>query len=178
MPSSLPLRSGDALARSLIVPLILLLVLILLIFYVLFTSNTTAGDSMLPTLHDGDRTLVTRGYGIPRRGDVIVFVARTEHGQQERLVKRIVAIPGDTVSVRGGVAIVNGRAEDRTRIVPDPEDPVVIDGAVVPPGHVFVLGDNRLISLDSRRLGFIPLSNVIGAVRFVWAPLWRIGPVR
>lgn len=169
---------GELVGRIVIGPLAALLLFVMLVFYVFFTAHAVEGDSMVPGLRQGDRTLVTKGYEVPARGDVIIFASVNEHGASEDLVKRVVAIPGDSVSVQGGVATVNGRAEDTRGYIPDPADPVVVSDVTVPEGHVFVLGDNRPVSLDSRRIGFIPMTAVSGAARFIWAPIGRIGVVR
>ncbi len=169
---------GELIGRLVIGPLAALFLLIILVFYVFFSPSTVEGDSMEPTLSDGERMLVTRGYGAPRRGDVVVFHARYKSGQEDDLIKRVVAVPGDRVSVSGGIATVNGLPELNYDYYPDPGDRVVLDETVVPAGQLFVLGDNRPVSLDSRRIGLVPVGGVMGEVRFVWAPWYRIRRVR
>jgi signal peptidase I len=133
-------------------------------------------ESMVPTLLVGDRVFVNKfiyRFTEPERGDVVVF--ESVNGGEEDLIKRIVALAGDEVEVRNGTLLVNG--EDReepylNRNLPfnDSYGP-----SEVPEGHVFVMGDNRANSADSRVFGPLPIENIEGEafVRF-WPPL-RIG---
>lgn len=171
--------AGDEmLGRWLIGPLATLFLIVVLVFYVFFSPHKVDGDSMAPSLQDGDRTLVTHSYDDPKRGDIIVFTAINENDEREDLVKRIVAVAGDTVEVQSGIATVNGVVEDTPEYFPDPNDPLVVSPIEVPPGYIFVMGDNRPVSLDSRRIGFVPLGSAVGKVCFVWAPVNRMRAVR
>lgn len=174
-----PVRTnrGHQIGRWLIGPLATALLLIILVFYVLFTSHVVEGDSMEPTLRDGDRALVTRDYDSATRGDVVVFETVGEGGVTEGLIKRVVAVPGDTISVTAGVATVNGVSEPAGAYIPEPSDRIVIAPVKVPTGRIFVMGDNRPVSLDSRRIGFIPMSSVVGRARYLWAPVGRVGAI-
>ena len=133
-------------------------------------------ESMVPTLEVGDRVFVNKfiyRFTEPEKGDVVVF--ESVNGGEEDLIKRIVGVAGDEVEVRNGTLLVNG--EDReepylNRNLPfnDSYGP-----SEVPEGHVFVMGDNRANSADSRVFGPLPIENIEGEafVRF-WPPL-RIG---
>ena len=133
-------------------------------------------ESMVPTLLVGDRVFVNKfiyRFTEPERGDVVVF--ESVNGGEEDLIKRVVGVAGDEVEVRNGTLLVNG--EDReepylNRNLPfnDSYGPTE-----VPEGHVFVMGDNRANSADSRVFGPLPIENIEGEafVRF-WPPL-RIG---
>lgn len=164
---------GDRIARGIFLPLILLLFLLLLIFYILFSPSMVDGDSMLPALADGDRLLLTKTYTKPSRGDIVAFYEDATMNEKNRMLKRIVAIPGDTVEIRDGVTTIN-RTVETGDYIPDPMITAVVGPLVVPDGTVFVMGDNRAISLDSRFLGPVPLERVVGKVAFVWAPIHRI----
>jgi signal peptidase I len=128
-------------------------------------------DSMAPTLRSGDRVLVDkRAYhgGAPRRGDLAVFRApRTG----EILLKRVVAIGGDTVGIEDGVLVVDGRRPREPYADPEAIDSVYFGPVRVRPGTVFVLGDNRANSEDSRAFGAVPTGRLIGRVRArIWPP--------
>ena len=136
------------------------------------------GESMLGTLHTGDRVMVNKlSYMAhdPRHGDVVVLKDIKARVEVRDLIKRVVALPGETIEYRDCRLLINGRqvAEpylDPTVVGPgncgDPQPPVKIE-----PGHVFVMGDNRGESLDSRTraIGQIPYDHLIGrAFVVVW----------
>ncbi len=146
-----------------------------------FRPALTRGDSMAPTLRDGDRTLISAVGYQPRRGDVVVL--RDPSQQDKHLVKRIIAMEGDQVDIDFGLGVVyiNGLPLEEpycaqpTYTGYDTEFPVV-----VPPEHLFVLGDNRNYSHDSRSsdVGMLPLDSVEGKVVWRFYPFDRIGVIR
>ncbi|MCS7178053.1 MAG: signal peptidase I [Anaerolineae bacterium] len=140
-------------------------------------ATVVRGDSMEPTLHDNERVIVEkisyRLTGGPRRGDVVVL--RLE-GARDMLIKRVVALPGETVAIQGGQVIVDGMPlTEPWAVRPGGSD---YPPTLVPEGYVFVLGDNRSHSNDSRSFGPIPLKNIIGHAVFVYWPPDEVGPVR
>lgn len=157
-------------------PLLVVLILLTSVFYVFFTAVRVDGDSMSPALHNGDRVLLTKSYDVARRGDVVV-VDMGRDGQEDGIIKRLVALPGDLVRVDDDIATVNGVVEDSSRLG------LVVGGgeyrseSMVPDGKAVVLGDNRAISLDSRFFGAVALERVEARVVFVFWPLERFGPV-
>ena len=167
---------NDRLARILFIPLLCIFGLLFVTFFVAYSPFRVAGPSMLPTLHEGDRLLVTRGYKRPIRGDVIVF-QMAEGNVSEELVKRVIAIPGDWISTRDDHATVNGRLESASGLLVgslDPPTPQVL----VPAGFIFVMGDNRADSMDSRDFGLVPLTAVRGRAVAVFSPVTRIRRIR
>jgi signal peptidase I len=126
-------------------------------------------ESMAPTLEPGDQALVTKLGGAPARGDLVAFHApRTG----EVLLKRVVAVGGDSVGIEDGVLVVNGRKQ-REGYVADPDaiDSVYFGPVTVAKGSLFMLGDNRANSEDSREFGAVPADRVIGrATARVWPP--------
>jgi signal peptidase I len=157
--------------------------------------------SEVPNLLPGDHVLVnktTYQRRFPRRGDLIVFRAPSEPGRN--WVKRVIALPGDRVAVRGNEVIVNGQKLPRDRVPPASLGTVALDfpgeayeetnagsrylillaaktdplpdyaEAKVPEGTIFVLGDNRNVSRDSREFGFVAIGEVIGDVQYVYYP--------
>ncbi len=144
-----------------------------LILFVIINSVSARvrvdGSSMLPTLHDGEFVLVNKlAYrtGTPTRGDIIVFRSTTEANLD--LIKRIIGLPGDRVSIGNGHVNVNGQVLDEPYINAAPN----YSGEwTVPAGSLFVLGDNRNDSSDSHMWGFLPEQNVIGkALLIYWPP--------
>lgn len=169
---------GDRIARKVIVPLVVLLVVVIGVFYVLFDVTIVSGPSMEPGLHDGDRLLLTKAYTEPHDDDVVVFHTLGENGDPEDLIKRVVAVEGQSVSVSGGVATVDGVTESTARLVTSPDDTSSVATTTILPDFLFVMGDNRPISLDSRYLGAVAIDSVRGRAVFRFAPLNRIGFVR
>jgi signal peptidase I len=128
------------------------------------------GPSMRPTLVSGEWIIVNRlAYlaTLPQRGDVIVFLPPT-NAQTDDLIKRVVGLPGETVEVRSGAVYIGGE------LLSEP----YVRGTTFPDGiwrlgsdQLFVLGDNRELSLDSRSFGPIPVSGVVGnALVIIWPP--------
>jgi len=165
---------GRRIAGKLLVPLSVLFLSVILLFYVFFTAFTVRGESMEPTLLNGDKLLVTKSYDTPARGDVVVFETLDEQNREEDLVKRVVAIPGDTVEIRQGIAIVNGVVESTQDIETSPYDGTYVPPTKIAEGQIFVLGDNRPIALDSRQLGPVPVFSVKGRAVYVFAPIGRM----
>lgn len=117
------------------------------------------GRCMEPALHHGERVFTERlsyYWREPRRGDVVVFVALDQ--TRELLVKRVIALPGERISIRDNMVYVNGRP------LPEPYRLYKMHGSMcerqVPPGMLFVMGDNRDMSSDSREWGYLPIRNV------------------
>jgi len=169
---------GRKVAGRLLIPLVVLFVVIILLFYVFFTAFTVRGESMEPTLRDRDRLLVTKSYEEPARGDIVVFRALDMQNREEELVKRVIAIPGDTVEVRAGVAIVNGVVQPTSGLNTSPYDGSYTPPTIIKSGHIFVLGDNRPIAFDSRQLGPVPIFSVEGKAVYRFAPLSRMRSLR
>jgi len=126
--------------------------------------------SMAPTLQTGEYFLADATFyrgRQPSRGEVAVYV----HPKQPDIhyIKRIVAVEGDRIAIKGGRAIVNGMAVEEPYVNAGPPDATFANMAEirVPPGHVFVLGDNRANSVDSRDSvahGPVPMAKLIGRV--------------
>ena len=169
-------RFQTVLAWSLI-PLVALLLTAVIVLYVLFTTAIIEGDSMFPSLHAGDYILVERGYDTPIRGDVIVYETTLDDGVPIRVVKRVIAVPGDTIEVVSGRAHVNGQVEVCDYCVLLQEGDTSVPPYVVPEGQLFLLGDNRPYSLDSRHYGPVPLDKVIGQAVLIFAPFDHIGQI-
>jgi signal peptidase I len=132
------------------------------------------GFSMNPTLQDGEYILVNRlayKLGNPVRGDIVVFSFPMDPKQD--LIKRVIGLPGETISVQDGKVLVNGVPLDEPYIA---APPIYNNTWVVPEGQLFVLGDNRNESKDSHEWGMLPMENVVGrAILIYWPPTqWQV----
>jgi signal peptidase I len=163
------------------------LVIALLIKTFLFQAFYIPSESMRPTLNVGDRVLVNKmSYRVHdvNRGDIVVFEtppnAKDANGKIKDLVKRVVALPGETLETRDGVVFINGRQLEEPYLRngvktcapnPNPGTCANLGPFTVPSDDVFVMGDNRMASKDSRSFGPIDDDSIVGRV-FV-----RIWPV-
>jgi signal peptidase I len=136
--------------------------------------------SMIPTLQIGDRILVQKlGYSLDR-GAIVVF--RTPPGDtggrcgpqtDSDLVKRIIGLPGETISSQGNTIYIDHKPLSQPWLPKhDPLGPTPIHTTVIPPGNYYMLGDNRADSCDSRYWGTVPRSYIVGRVFLV---VWRNG---
>jgi signal peptidase I len=119
-------------------------------------------DSMAPTLRRGDTALldkITFRVRDPQREDLVAF-----RSPQDGLltVKRVVGEPGDVVELRDAVLYVNGGAVDEPQVDLVADDGTWFGPVTVPAGAVFLMGDNRANSIDSREYGAVPLAEVVG----------------
>ncbi|MBS3938011.1 MAG: signal peptidase I [Peptococcaceae bacterium] len=150
----------------------LAVILALVIRMFLVEVYVVDGHSMQPTLLHEERVLVNKfTYRIAEPSSLDVIVFRYPKEPWRDFIKRIVAVEGQTVEVREGKVFVNGQALDEPYL----QSPThgVFGPEVVPEGTVFVMGDNRNFSLDSRdvSVGFVPLGNVKGKAMGVFWPL-------
>ncbi|HEX6147074.1 MAG TPA: signal peptidase I [Acidimicrobiia bacterium] len=155
-------------------------------------------ESMLPTIEVNDRVMVNKlayRFGEPQRGDVVVFRDPREEQIEESipeavirsvleavgirtrgdedLIKRVIGLPGETIEVRDNHVLVNGTPLEETYLpeVFMPDEPPITVG----PDEVFVMGDNRDASFDSRRFGAIPLDDLVGEAFVTIWPISHIG---
>ncbi|MBR7093075.1 MAG: signal peptidase I [Clostridia bacterium] len=141
------------------------LVCVAILFTFVFRTVSVDGGSMTPTLSNADRLILTHLFYTPRRGDIVV-ISRLET-KEEPLIKRVIAVAGDTVQITAdGKVYLNGELLEEPYIsVKTPAfgatDPITIEE-----GYIFVMGDNRTVSKDSRLLGPIPVSKVMGKAVF------------
>jgi signal peptidase I len=132
--------------------------------------------SMIPTLEIGDRVLVNKfiyRFTDPSRGDIIVF--ESVDNSNEDLIKRVVGLPGDKIAVRGGKLFVNGEPQREPYTNKKLPDRSFYAKRKVPKNHVFVMGDNRGNSADSRVFGPLPEKNIEGEAFLRFWPPDRIG---
>lgn len=150
------------------------IVLVALGFIFVFRTVIVDGSSMNPTLTDGDRIILTASYGEPKYGDIVV-TCRPSDTMPDTLIKRVIAVGGQTVDIDfdKGIVYVDGVALDEPYIQRPFTDRENFYGEVtVPEGYVFIMGDNRNGSTDSRdaRVGFMQEEYIMGKA------LCRISP--
>lgn len=147
------------------------IIIITLILCLVFRVANISGDSMNPTFHDGDKTIIVDLFYTPERGDVIVFNGEKEVGyNSDFIVKRIIALEGDTVKIEDGILYVKEAGSDEFFIVNYVDDTAIpyydMNEITVPAGEMFVMGDNLINSLDSRdpKVGTIDTDAITGKV--------------
>lgn len=155
--------------RELLETVVVAVALALIVRGFVVESFLVQGTSMEPTLHHGDRLLVYKlGYRFrqPEYGDIIVF--RYPLDPNRDFIKRVIAVAGDRVRIQEGVVYRNGEQLTETYI--RARDNSNMPERIVPPGSVFVMGDNRTNSEDSREFGFVDRSLIIGEAIVVYWP--------
>ena len=152
------------------------------VYFFLGRPFTVSGASMYPTLHNGDRMVLSK-VGDIHRFDVVILKAPDENVEY---IKRVIGMPGDTIEMKSGVLYINGKKVDQPFINTEAlaKQTVFMDDftlesltgeSKVPEGKYFVLGDNRGVSKDSRMIGFIDRSAIEGQAVFTIWPFGRIG---
>ncbi|NLT58448.1 MAG: signal peptidase I [Clostridiales bacterium] len=153
------------------------IVAVVMLLSFVFRMIGVDGSSMVPTLQNTDRVLMVSAFYAPKRGDIVVFTKL-----RDPLVKRVIAVGGQTVDIdfESGEVYVDGVLQNEPYIA----EPTLREGSTtfpltVPEGHIFVMGDNRNHSSDSRvqEVGFVDTRYVIGRVLFRVFPLPSFGKI-
>lgn len=162
--------------------LAVVLVVVVAIRAFIFTNYIVYGSSMMPTIQDRERVIINKiGYdvGSPKRFDMIVFHAT----ETTDYIKRVIGLPGDTIEYKDDTLYVNGekfeetyldeiKTQYRTRPYTDDFTLEWLTGEkTVPEDHIFVLGDNRRNSIDSRHIGFVPINQIVGKADIAYWPV-------
>ncbi len=154
------------------------LLIALLINVFVGQATRVDGQSMEPNLHTDQRLVVEkvsyRFHG-PRRFDIVVL--KLPDQGDELLIKRVVGLPGETVEIKDGHVYINGEALDEP-FTPEETRSRRYEKVTVPPLHVFVLGDNRNRSNDSRSFGPVPIDDIVGRAWLSYWPPDDVGLVR
>ncbi|WP_085523996.1 signal peptidase I [Tuberibacillus sp. Marseille-P3662] len=159
---------------GMIKPVIIAIILAALIRQFLFTHIMVDGRSMMPTLHDNDHLIVNRletTFGDLERFDIVVFHATEESDY----IKRVIGLPGETIQYKNGQLIVDGKKIEEPflqKYKQKTNGPLTYDFKTkVPEGKVFVLGDNRRNSTDSRIIGSVDLDKIVGEANLLFWPV-------
>ncbi|MFL6354255.1 MAG: signal peptidase I [Bryobacteraceae bacterium] len=160
--------------------LMLSVLIAVLVILFLYRPVRVEGTSMMPSLYDHERLFINQfsykfGLGNIQRGDTVVFWYPGE--PTTSYIKRVIGLPGDTVSVDDGYVIVNGKKLVENYIPPEYRDDRSYPAVVIPPDQYFVLGDHRISSNDSRTWGLVPKNYIYGKAVFVFWPLDKMGTV-
>ncbi|MNO35983.1 Signal peptidase IB [compost metagenome] len=143
-----------------------------------FNVSTVIGQSMQPTLYEGEKLIISKislTFASPKRGDVVVLHdPSTGPDRKEYLVKRIIGIPGDRIEVRNHKLYVNGRLMAESYVDTEIQDPDFAE-VTVEKRTYFVMGDNRHAgaSKDSRYFGAVPQTLIVGKAAYIWWPLGK-----
>lgn len=157
-----------------ITPYFIIIVLVVFIRTFIITPVTVDGSSMYPTLKDHDVLLLKKYDHHYQYGEIVILKY-----SNSRLVKRIIGVPGDDIKVESGKLYINGKE------VNDPYSHLTYDFSLknfgydkIPEDYYFVMGDNRRASSDSRVLGFIKKSDILGTTNFRIFPFDHIGKIK
>lgn len=148
---------------------VLLLVALLFLRMFVFSPITVSGVSMEPTLHSGEKGFIVKS-GKLNRGDIICFVGNKE--KEEIFIKRVIGMADDTILLHENKVFVNGIELEEGYLIDYPPNsnyhltPQTEEAFTVPPDTYFVMGDNRVNSIDSRNIGFVEQEDVWGKLVF------------
>ncbi len=172
--------------------LCLAVIAVVIIFSFIFRIATIDGNSMLNTLHNGDRVVISNFNYTPKQGDIVVVSRNAENSPQSAdtsdapIIKRVIAVAGQTVDIdfEKGIVYIDGLEQ----VEPYLGSPTVTSGDVkfpitVPEGHIFILGDNRCDSLDSRfsqigTNGVVDSRYVLGKAIYRFFPFNKMGELK
>lgn len=160
-----------------IIEYIVLIIVILLIRTYLFVPIMVSGNSMVPTLNNGDVMILNKfSYLVNdiKRFDIVVVDYENEY-----IIKRVIGLPGDYVEYKNDILYVNGKKIKEEYDREYTEDFNLNDLSIekIPNNYYLVLGDNRPISKDSRKIGLIDKKNIKGSTNFILFPFSRFGEV-
>ena len=160
-----------------IIEYIVLIVVILLIRTYLFVPIMVSGNSMVPTLNNGDVMILNKfSYLVNdiKRFDIVVVDYENEY-----IIKRVIGLPGDYIEYKNDILYVNSKKveENYNREFTDDFDLNDLNKEIIPNNYYLVLGDNRPISKDSRKIGLIDKKNIKGSTNFILFPFSRFGNV-
>jgi len=161
--------------------IVVVLALLVMVYLFIMSPQEINGASMEPNFHNGEYILTNKilyKFRSPERGDVVIF--KSPSNKEVDYIKRIIGLPGDTVSLKNNTFYVNNQQVDEPYLAADTP---IFGGSylgegqsiVVPPGSYFLAGDNRPHSSDSREFGPIAQEDFIGTAIFRYWPFSQMG---
>src|SRR5271168_3165167 len=169
---------GKNVARSLLWDMVVAVLVSGFIIMFLYQPVRVEGTSMLPMLEDQDRLFINKlayRVGEIQRSDVVVFLYPHDH--EKSYIKRVIALPGDTLRIDHGQVYVNGQSIKESYVPRQFEDDRSQPEMTVPAHEYFVMGDHRSISSDSREFGPVDRDLIYGKAAFVYWPMDQAGVV-
>ncbi|HHX64062.1 MAG TPA: signal peptidase I [Chloroflexi bacterium] len=164
--------------REILVTLFPAALIVLAVNMLLIQPRVVHGQSMEPSLHNNQRVIIdviSYRFRAPTRGEIVILRLSDRRGGPP-LIKRVIGLPGDLVEIRDGSVYLNDRPLDEPYL--DQTTPGSMAPQYVPADHVFVLGDNRSSSNDSRYFGVVPLKNIRGRAWLCYWPVEDMGVFR
>ncbi|HHB90639.1 MAG TPA: signal peptidase I [Anaerolineae bacterium] len=162
-----------AVVKELVSTILPALIIAVFIHFFLAQATRVEGYSMEPTLYGHQRLIIEKvSYRLhgPKRGDIVVV----RIPQFDRLlIKRVIGLPGETLEIRDGLVYINGQPLEEPYVNGRPRGSY--PATTIPEGHVFVMGDNRNNSNDSRAFGPVPIENIVGHAWMRYWPLDEFG---
>ncbi len=163
--------------------IVVVMALLVMVYLFIMSPQEIQGASMEPNFHNGEYILTNKvlyKFRDPIRGDVVIF--KSPMNKEIDYIKRVIGLPGDTVSLHDNALWVNGEKVEEPYLA---SDTPILGGSylaegqsiVVPPGTYFVCGDNRAHSSDSREFGPIAKEDFIGVAIFRYFPFSLMGPI-
>lgn len=152
-----------------LIPYVIILIVVVVVRTYLFTPIIVSGPSMQPTLNGGELMILNKNGSFSRYDVVVVDIG------SEEIIKRIIALPGETISCEAGVVYVNGRRQDENY---SKGITFSFDKITLKDDEYFVMGDNRENSKDSRVLGPIKQDHIKGTTKLVLFPFNKIGNIK
>ena len=159
--------------REFLEALIPALIIVLVVNAFIAQATRVEGDSMVPNLHNNERLIIEKiSYYLhePLRGDIVVI--KPPRKGTEPLIKRVIGLPGDTVAVHDGQVYINDQKLEEPYLVERTNGSM--NEQLIPEGYIFVMGDNRNASNDSRAFGPVPLQDIIGRA---WLRYWPLNAI-
>ncbi|HVP48682.1 MAG TPA: signal peptidase I [Bryobacteraceae bacterium] len=180
-PQANSARSGIFSALSWVRDLAFSVLLAVILIVFIYQPVKVEGTSMMPALTDQERIFINKftyrfGSGNIERGDLVVFWFPLDRSKS--YIKRVIALPGDTVQIDHGTVFVNGGQLDEPYVPSEYRDQQSLAPTTVPPDNYFVLGDHRSSSNDSRAWGTVERKYIYGKAVFVYWPLDKMGRLK